>query len=105
MSADFLHHPAARAAGNILKLALFAVAGIFLYALAFQLLVVSGLITAEIDGEGYGRALTQQALIVWGSGIALGIAGLFVRENWRWPLLFAPLYAPALYVLMAGFLR
>lgn len=82
------------------KLAASAMLGLFVYALTFQLLVRAGLISAEGDGDGYGRALTYQVIIVWLGGICVGLGGLFIRTEWRWPLTLAPLYAPALYAFI-----
>lgn len=99
MNASFRDHPAARIAARMLQVVLFAVLGIFLYALAFQLLVGTGVMTADMDGEGYGYLLTQKAVIVWLAAILIALVGTFVRENWRWPLIAAPAYAPALYTV------
>lgn len=104
MNTDILRHPLARFTFDVLKVVSAALAGLFFYALVFQLLIGFGLIAADVEGEGYGRVLTERAMLVWVGAIALALAGLFIRVNWRWTLLLAPAYGPALYALMAGFL-
>lgn len=101
MTLSLPDHPAVRFVGRLLQVVLCALLGIFLYALAFQLLVGMGAVAADLDGEGYGFILTQRAVLVWLVSILIALGGLFVRPSWRWTLIAAPAYAPALYAVMA----
>lgn len=100
MDSPLTRHPVFLVLFELLKLAAISVIGIFVYALSFQLLVSTGLLAADMDGEGYGLALTRQAVMVWAGAIVLGFIAAFIKASWRWPLTLAPLYAPALYALI-----
>ena len=86
MTDQLRHHPAVQFSLRFAQIILFAVLGIFFYALAFQILVSTGLIAADLDGEGYGYALTQKAVVVWLLALLVAVGGLFVQAGWRWPL-------------------
>lgn len=85
---------------ELLKLAAIATLGIGAFAVTFQLLVSTGALSADVDGEGMGLVLTRQAVLVWMGSILLGFIAIFIHASWKWPLSFAPLYAPALYLVI-----
>lgn len=95
-----LRHALLRFLIDLVKLAAAAVIGVFVYAAAFQAMVMAGLLAADLDGEGYGHKLTQEAVTVWAGAILVGFIAIFIHKDWRWPLLIAPLYAPALFALI-----
>ncbi len=103
MNKNRLDHPAIRIVRDLLILGALAAVGLLLYGLAFQFLIMGGVLAADVDGEGYGLVLTHQAMLVWSGAVLLGLAGVFLKAEWRWTLLAAPAYAPTLYALMAGF--
>lgn len=100
MTQTWRHHPVVTGAGRLLLVVLFAALGLFLYALVFQLMVAAGLLVADLDGDGFGWALTRRAMLVWLAAIGLALAGSFVRAGWRWPLVLAPVYGPSVYAAM-----
>ncbi len=84
---------------NLAKVAVIAALGFFVFALTFQILVASGVLNADMDGEGYGRALIQQAVLIWLGSVMVALLSLPIKAGWRWPLTLAPLYAPALFAV------
>ncbi len=76
------------------------VAGIFLYALTVNLLIVINAMPVETTGEGFGILLTHRTIWVAMGMIPVGIAGIFIKQKWRTVLYTAPLYAPALFAIV-----
>lgn len=72
-------------------------AGIMVYALAVNLMILLGLTPEGNAAAGWGIALTNQAVYVAIGMIPVSIAGIFIRQKWRLALYFAPLYGPALF--------
>lgn len=82
-------------------LVIFSLSGIFLFAFTLNIMVMTGLLSADEQGAGYGEALARQAVMVWMGATMIGFISLFVQANWRWPFYLAPLYAPALYAFFS----
>lgn len=76
------------------------VAGILLYAVTANLLILMGLMPEALNGQGFGYALTAQTVYVAMGAVVVGIAGIFIRQKWRNALYLAPLYAPSVFAIV-----
>lgn len=74
------------------------------FAAMFNILVATGMMNADTVQTGFGRELTQKAVMVWLGSVVLAGTSFFVNKWWRYILLLSPLYLPsgfaAIYVLM-----
>lgn len=80
--------------------AILFLAGILVFALAANLLILAGLTPQGNTGAGYGIGLANQTVYVAIGMIPVSIAGIFIRAKWRMALYLAPLYGPALFAII-----
>lgn len=76
------------------------VAGILLYAVTVNILILFGLMPDSLHGQGFGYALTSQTIYVAMGTILISVAGIFIRQKWRNVLYLAPLYAPSVFAII-----
>jgi hypothetical protein len=79
-------------------LVVIAALGWVAFAITVHLMIMVGL-TARAEDGSFGTILAQRTALVWMGAVALGIISLFLKENWRNVLYFAPLYAPPVFVI------
>ncbi len=91
---------------KILWLVIVSGLGGLAFALTANLLIMTGVLDPSSAPDGFGQELTSQSAIVWLVSIGVGALSLAVQSRWRYVLLLAPIYAPALftviYVVMNG---
>jgi hypothetical protein len=81
-------------------LAVFTAMGFVLYAITSHFLILAGMMPTGEGSEGFGEAMTRQAMYLFMASIPIGFAGIFVKENWRWVLCLCPLYAPSVFAII-----
>lgn len=75
-------------------------AGSGLYAVTINILIAAGIMPDQLNGAGFAYALTMQAsFVMMGSALA-GLVSIFIRQNWRYALLLAPVYAPTIFAVI-----
>jgi hypothetical protein len=79
---------------------LIAVLGVILYAVTSNLMIMFGMMPDEVGSEGFGQHMTQLAMYLYMISIPIGIAGIFLKAEWRWALYLCPLYAPSLFAIV-----
>lgn len=70
------------------------------YAITFNALVFFGAIPQELMDKAYGTTLTMQAAFVWMGAVTAGVISIFIKDDWRYILLFSPVYAPPLFAII-----
>jgi hypothetical protein len=85
---------------RLVVLALAAAGGMTLFSLAFHGLVMLQLVPDQINGVPAGTDITTHAAYAMMASIAIGVIGVFIRPNWRYVLLLAPLYGPTLFAII-----
>lgn len=85
---------------KILWLVIVSGLGGLAFALTANLLIMTGILDPATVPDGFGQALTSQAAVVWLVSIGVGALSLAVQSRWRYILLFAPIYAPALFAVI-----
>lgn len=70
--------------------------GGFLFAVTANLLIKFGLMPDGFDG----RLLAQKTTYIYMSATVIGFISIFIKQDWRNILLFAPLYAPSIFAII-----
>ncbi len=82
---------------RLIGLIAIALAGSFLYAVTFHVMVAMNLIPAELAEKAYGTILTHKTTLVWLGCVAISFISIFIKESWRYVFYLSPLYAPPLF--------
>lgn len=69
------------------------------YAITFNALIFAGAIPQELMNKAYGTMITTRAAFIWMGAVAAGFISIFIKDEWRYILLFSPIYAPSLYAI------
>lgn len=85
---------------RFLGLLVFAALGFVLYAITSNLLILLGLMPTEDGSEGFGQNMTRLAMLLYMLSLPIGIAGIFIKADWRWALYLCPLYAPSFFAVI-----
>lgn len=78
----------------------FAFLGFVLYAITSNMLILTGLMPSGEGSEGFGQDMTHRSMLLYMLSLPIGLAGIFIQQNWRWPLYLCPLYAPSLFAII-----
>ncbi len=70
------------------------------YAFTANLLVSSGMLTADQVSTSFGVEMTHKAMLVWMIAIPLSVWSVFLKTPLRFVLFFAPLYGPSLFAVI-----
>lgn len=77
-----------------------AIAGGFLCAITANILVALGLVPDMLGAQPFGKAMLTNAVFVWMGTILVSFISVFIKDNWRWVLYTAPLYAPSIFAII-----
>lgn len=69
------------------------------YALAVNIMVMSGLLSGDGITTSFGVEMTQKAVMVWLVCVPLSIWASFMQSKMRYILLLMPLYMPSVFAL------
>lgn len=85
---------------KILILITISLLGGLVFALAVNVMIMTNIVDADSVQGGFGYLMTSKAVFIWIVSVVLGIVSLFIKQKWRYFLLFSPLYAPILFALL-----
>jgi hypothetical protein len=74
--------------------------GFVLMAVTFHLTIMLGLAPQGEESAGFGRIVVQKTMLLSVLAAIIGVAGIFIKPDWRWTLYLAPLYAPSLFIIL-----
>lgn len=72
-----------------------AVAGLPVYGITVNLCILMGVMPETLSGY----TLSMQTTYVYAASILFGFVALFIKPDWRWGLVCAPVYAPSVFAL------
>jgi hypothetical protein len=85
---------------RILWLIIISGLGGLFYAVAANILVATGTLDPANVATAFGQDMTAKAAVVWMISIVIAAASLAMSSKWRYALLLAPLYAPAIFAVL-----
>ena len=85
---------------KILILITISLLGGLTFSIAVNIMIMTNIVDADTVQGGFGYLMTSKAVFIWILSVILGIISLFIKQKWRYFLLFSPLYAPIIFALL-----